>query len=59
MMESVEYPFGNLPAELLKEVLKHTEKVSNEFIDDFTEVDEHRKEWRKSLVDSGLIRQDT
>ena len=59
MMESVEYPFGNLPAELLKEVLKHTEKVSNEFIDDFTEVDEHRKEWRKSLVDSGLIREDT
>ena len=58
MMESVEHPFGNLPAELLKEVLEHTEKLSNELLDDFKRVDEHCQEWRKSLVDSGLLCRD-
>lgn len=57
-MESVERPFGELPAALVDEVLKRTEDLSQKLLGDFEQVRTHRQEWRKSLVDSGLLRRD-
>ncbi len=58
MMESVERPFGELPAALVDEVLKRTEDLSQKLLDDFEQVRTRRQEWRESLEGAGLLRRD-
>jgi len=57
-MESVERPFGELPAALVDEVLQRTEDLSQKFLGDFERVRTHRQEWRASLEKAGLLRRD-
>lgn len=57
-MESVERPFGELPAALVDEVLRRTEDLSQKLLDDFEQVRAHRQEWRESLERAGLLRRD-
>lgn len=57
-MESVERPFGELPAALVDEVLKRTEDLSQKLLGDFEQVRARRQEWRKSLERAGLLRRD-
>ena len=58
MMESVERPFGELPAALVDEVLKRTEDLSQKLLGDFEQVRARRQEWRESLERAGLLRRD-
>jgi hypothetical protein len=58
MMESVERPFGELPAALVDEVLKHTKNLSQKWLDDFKQVRARRQEWRESLAQAGLLCRD-
>lgn len=58
MMESVERPFGELPAALVDEVLKRTENLSQKLLDDFEQVRARRREWRESLERAGLLCRD-
>ncbi len=58
MMESVERPFGELPAALVDEVLKRTEDLSQKLLSDFEQVRARRQEWRESLERAGLLRRD-
>ncbi|WP_448383558.1 DNA double-strand break repair nuclease NurA [Desulfosoma sp.] len=58
MMESVERPFGELPAALVDEVLKRTEDLSQKLLGDFEHVRGRRQEWRESLEQAGLLRRD-
>ncbi len=58
MMESVERPFGELPAALVDEVLKRTEDLSQKLLDDFEQVRTRRQEWRESLEQAGLLCRD-
>lgn len=58
MMESVERPFGELPAALVDEVLKRTEELSSKLMDDFEQVRACRREWRESLMQAGLLHRD-
>lgn len=58
MMESVERPFGELPAALVDEVLKRTEDLGQKLLNDFEQVRAHRQEWRESLERAGLLRRD-
>lgn len=57
-MESVERPFGELPAALVDEVLKRTEDLSQKLLGDFEQVRARRQEWRESLERAGLLRRD-
>ncbi len=58
MMESVERPFGELPAALVDEVLKRTEDLSQKLLDDFEQVRARRQEWRGGLEQAGLLHRD-
>jgi hypothetical protein len=58
MMESVERPFGELPAALVDEVLKRTEDLSQKLLRDFEQVRARRQEWRESLEQAGLLCRD-
>lgn len=58
MMESVERPFGELPAALVDEVLKRTEDLGQKLLCDFEQVRDRRKEWRKSLEQADLLCRD-
>jgi hypothetical protein len=58
MMESVERPFGELPAALVDEVLKRTEDLSQKLLDDFEQVRARRQEWRANLERAGLLHRD-
>lgn len=58
MIESVERPFGELPAALVDDVLKRTEELGQKLLNDFEQVLAHRQEWRKSLEQAGLLRRD-
>ncbi len=58
MMESVERPFGELPAALVDEVLKRTEDLSQKLLEDFEQVRTRRQEWRESLEQAGLLCRD-
>lgn len=57
-MESVERPFGELPAALVDEVLKRTGELSQKLLGDFEQVRARRQEWRGSLERAGLLRRD-
>lgn len=57
-MESLERPFGELPAALVDEVLKRTEDLGQKLLEDFEHVRAHRQEWRVSLERAGLLRRD-
>lgn len=57
-MESVERPFGELPAALVDEVLKRTENLGQKLLDDFEQVRARRREWRESLERAGMLRRD-
>ncbi|MCS7247526.1 MAG: DNA double-strand break repair nuclease NurA [Anaerolineales bacterium] len=58
MRESLERPFGELPAALVDEVLKRTEDLSKKLLDDFEQVRTRRHEWREGLERAGLLRRD-
>lgn len=58
MMESVERPFGELPAALVDEVLERTGDLSQKLLGDFEQVRARRQEWRESLERAGLLRRD-
>ncbi len=58
MMESVERPFGELPAALVDEVLKRTEDLSQKLLGDFEQVRARRQEWRENLKRAGLLCRD-
>jgi hypothetical protein len=58
MMESVERPFGELPAALVDEVLKRTEDLGRKLLDDFEQVRTRRQEWREGLKRAGLLHRD-
>lgn len=58
MMESVERPFGELPAALVDEVLKRTEDLGQKLLDDFEQVRARRREWRESLEQANLLHRD-
>jgi len=58
MNESVERPFGELPAALVDEVLKRTDELSQKLLDDFEQVRARRQEWRGSLERASLLRRD-
>lgn len=58
-MESVERPFGELPAALVDEVLKRTEDLSQKLLGDFEKVRTRRREWRASLREAGLLCRDS
>ena len=57
-MESIERPFGELPAALVDEVLKRTEDLSQKLLGDFEQVCARRQEWRECLERAGLLRLD-
>lgn len=57
-MESVERPFGELPAALVDEVLQRTESLGEKFLDDFEQVRTHRQGWRGQIAQSGLLHRD-
>jgi hypothetical protein len=58
MMETVERPFGELPAALVDEVLNRTENLGRKLLNDFNQVRDNRKKWRESLQQAGLLRRD-
>ncbi|MCL6430300.1 MAG: DNA double-strand break repair nuclease NurA [Anaerolineae bacterium] len=58
MTESVERPFGELPAALVDEILKHTQDLGQKLLGDFARVRAHRQEWRETLEQRGLLRRD-
>jgi len=58
MMESLERPFGELPAALVDEVLKRTEDLGQKLLSDFEQVRARRQEWRESLKRAGLLHRD-
>ncbi len=58
MMESVERPFGELPAALVDEVLKRTENLGHRLLIDFEKVRNRRQEWREDLKQAGLLHRD-
>jgi len=57
-MESVERPFGELPAALVDEVLKRTEDLSQKLLGDFEQLRTRRQEWREGLNRAGLLHRD-
>jgi len=57
-MESVERPFGELPAALVDEVLKRTEDLGQRLLGDFEKVRTRRQEWREGLKKAGLLHRD-
>ncbi len=58
MMETVDRPFGELPAALVDEVLKRTEDLGQRLLDDFEQVRTRRQEWREGLKRAGLLHRD-
>jgi len=58
MMETVERPFGELPAALVDEVLKRTEDLGQRLLGDFEQVRTRRQEWREGLKQAGLLHRD-
>jgi hypothetical protein len=58
MVESVERPFGELPAALVDEVLKCTEDLGQKLLGDFEQVRTRRQEWREELKRAGLLHRD-
>jgi hypothetical protein len=58
MMESVERPFGELPAALVDEVLRRTEDLGQRLLGDFEQVRTRRQEWRGGLKQAGLLHRD-
>jgi len=57
-METVERPFGELPAALVDEVLKRTEDLGQRLLGDFEQVRTRRQEWREGLKQAGLLHRD-
>jgi hypothetical protein len=45
MMETVERPFGELPAALVDEVLKRTEDLGQKLLGDFEQMRTRRQQW--------------
>lgn len=58
MMESIERPFGELPAALVDEVLRHTESLAHKLLNDFEQVCVHRQKWQEDLKKVGLLHRD-
>ena len=57
-MESVERPFGELPAALVDEVLKRTEDLGQKLLGDFEQLRTRRQVWREGLKRAGLLHRD-
>lgn len=58
MMDSMEQPFGELPAALVDEVLQRTKSLSQKLLSDFEQARARRQEWRDGLKQAGLLRRD-
>lgn len=52
-------PFGELPAALVDEVLKLTERISGQLSAEFQGIRSRHQEWRSQLMRTGLLRRDT
>jgi len=57
-METSEYPFLELPAALVEEVLERTEGLSQKVLSELTQVRERRQKWRQDLAQAGLLRRE-
>ncbi|BAM00680.1 MULTISPECIES: DNA double-strand break repair nuclease NurA [Caldilinea] len=55
MMETVERPFGELPAALVDEVLKRTEDLGQKLLGDFEQMRTRRQQWREGLKRADLL----
>lgn len=56
MNESVD--FSELPKSLVADVLNRTQGIGQELLQSFEELRNKREEWRKQLVDSGMVSRD-
>jgi len=54
-METESTPFAELPAALVEEILNRTEGIGDNLLQEFNKVRTGRTQWRKELLDSGLI----
>ena len=57
MNESVD--FGELPKSLVADVLERTEGIGQELLQSFEELRNKKEEWRKQLVESGIVKRDS
>jgi len=53
-----ERPFADLPAALVEEVLGQTEAMSRVLLDSFVNIREHRSEWRRDLLQAGILQRE-
>ncbi len=51
--------FRELPRSLVDEVLNRTQGIGQELLQSFEELREKKEEWRRQLVDSGIVKRDS
>lgn len=51
--------FSELPKSLVDEVLDRTKGIGHELLQSFEELREKKEEWRKQLLDSGIVKRDS
>ena len=59
MSDSFSDSFRELPKSLVDEVLIRTKGIGQELLQSFEELREKKAEWRKQLVDSGIVKRDS